>query len=151
MKIDPKRPAAFTLMEVMFAMAIFFVAIFAILELSTRSLKIAESLQRSFADPATIAAEYAAHAELEEGSDSGNFGEINPDASWESIVTELTDESTGTPTGLYQVDIRVHERVGRSRVSTDLSIVLFRPPQGGPGGAGGGGLSGGLSGSPLGR
>lgn len=149
MKIKKQQSAAFTLMEVMFAMAIFSVAIFAILELSTRSLKIAESLQRSFADPAMIAAEYSTQVELEEGSDSGDFGDIYPNANWESIVTEVTDEFSGNPNGLYQIDIRVFERVGRSRVATDLTIVLFRPSQG-RGGVGGAGSA--FSGSsPLGR
>ncbi len=137
MKIQQKqKSAAFTLMEVMFAMAIFSMAIFAILELSTRSLKIAESLQRSFADPAMIAADYSTQVELEEGSTSGDFGDTYPNANWESIVTEVTDDFSGDATGLYQVDIRVFERVGRSRVATDLTIVLFRPPQGGGSGAG---------------
>ena len=93
-----------------------------------------------------IAAEYSTQIELEDGSDSGDFGDAYPNANWESIVTELTDEFSGTPSGLYQVDIRVFERVGRSRVATDLTIVLFRPPQGSPGGAGTG-----LSPSLIGR
>ena len=142
MKVDFKRSEAFTLMEVMFAMAIFFVAIFAILELSTRSLKIAESLQRSHADPAMIAAEFAAQAELEDGSDSGDFGDAYPNASWEATVEELLD-GEGNPTALYDVRIFVRERVGRRAVVTGLQIWLFRPQQGGRG-VSGAGLSGNL-------
>jgi len=136
--------SGFTLLEVMFAVAIFSVAVFSILELSTRSLKTARSLQKTFADPAAIAAEYAAQEELEEGGDSGNFGDAYPNASWESIVTEIEGDD-GERTGLYQVDIRVFERVGRKSVATDMTIVLYRPQSGGPGvGGGGGGMPSGL-------
>lgn len=133
--------AGFTLLEVMFAMAIFSIAVFSILGLSTRSLRTARSLQKTFADPASIAAEYAAQEELEEGGDSGDFGAAYPNASWESIVTEIEGEDGGR-TGLYQVDIRVHERVGNKSVASDMTIVLYRPQSGGPG-IGGGGVRGG--------
>ncbi len=140
--------AAFTLLEVMFAMAIFSVAIFSILELSTRSLKTAQSLQRQFAEPAMIAAEYAAQTELEEGGDSGDFGDAYPGATWESIVEEVLDD-TGQGTGLYNVQIFVRQNTGRGVAVSGLEILLFRPQGGGPGGGigrrnlGGGGLGGG--------
>jgi len=136
-----RNESAFTLLEVMFAMLIFSVAIFSILELSTRSLNIARSLQNTSVDPAMIAAEYAAQEELEEGGDSGTFGDAYPNASWESIVTEIVGED-GEGTGLFQVDIRVHERVGDRSVATDMTVVLFRPPTGAAGIGGGGQPSG---------
>lgn len=144
MKRVTGNQSAFTLLEVMFAMLIFSVAIFSILELSTRSLNIARSLQNTSADPAMIAAEYAAQEELEEGGDSGTFGDVYPNANWESIVTEIMGED-GEGTGLFQVDIRVHERVGGRSVATDMTVVLFRPPSGAAG-IGGSGPSQGLRG-----
>lgn len=139
----PLRQSGFTLMEVMIAMSIFFISIFAILELTSRSLNMARGLQHTHADPAILAAEITLETELEEGSESGDFGDMYPNASWERLVTPV--EIDGEPIGLYQVDFLVTELVGRKRVQSQLSILLYRPQSGTGTGIGGGSLNGPLT------
>lgn len=124
---------AFTLLEVMVAVGIFFLATFTILELVTRSLRAARSLQHPGPTPGMVAAELTvATNRLEEGVRSGDFGNLYPDYRWETD-TYLDTDSTN---GLYQVDISVFHtapgQVGESR----LSILLWDRNwnAGGPGG-----------------
>lgn len=128
---------AFTLLEVMIAIGIFFVAIFAILELTSRSLNSARALQATLVDPASIAAEYSLTNQLVEGPDSG-FSEDYPDVKWERNVTQISSN------GLYKVDFRVSQTVDRRLKISELSILLYRPDsvQGANTGTGAGGASG---------
>lgn len=135
--------SGFTLLEVMIAMSIFFISIFAILELTNRSLNMARALQYTHADPAILAAEITLEPELEEGSESGDFGDMYPNATWERLITPV--EIDGEPIGLFQVDFLVTELVGRKRVQSGLSILLYRPASGTGTGIG----SGSLGGSPT--
>src|ERR1041384_4885106 len=66
-----RRSAAFTLIEVMIAMFIFFVAVFTILGVVSNALRNARALQRKTVDAGMVAAQVsltnALHEQLEEG------------------------------------------------------------------------------------
>ena len=117
------RPAqrGFTLLEVMIAMAIFFAAIFAILDLVTQNLRIARGLSLGEIDFSSVAAELALTNRLEEGSQSGDFGDTRPGASW------VADTMLYSSNGLFQVDITVDWPEHGLVKQRNVSILLYRP------------------------
>src|SRR5215831_19268980 len=81
------RSAAFTLMEVMVACGIFFMATFAILALVSTTLRNARALQRRDVDAGMAASqvfETLKTNRMEQGSLSGDFGDVYPGYSWEA-------------------------------------------------------------------
>jgi hypothetical protein len=79
MKSDIKsgaRRKAFSLLEVMIASAIFFMAVFAILGLVSSSLNNLRRLQRPLVDASVLASELSLTNKLTEGTDSGNLGDL---------------------------------------------------------------------------
>lgn len=109
------RTASFTLIEVMIAMLIFFMAMFAILSLVSQNLRIARSLSLGQPDLGTVAAELFMEAstnrEMRGGMLSGDFGDLYPGAHWSAEVFLCATNSVsrgrdGDP-GLYQADISI--------------------------------------------
>lgn len=124
-----RHPAAFSLLEVLIAMAIFFTAIFAILSLVSLNLRIARGLRMGQVDFTSVAAEISLTNRLEEGYLSGDFGEINPGATW------TADTFLYASNGLYQVDITVDWPENGLMKQKTSSILLYRPDSHGrPGG-----------------
>lgn len=121
----PHSRAAFTLVEVMIALGIFFMAMFAILGLVATSLRSARALQRQPVDAGMVAAELSLTNKLTEGLETGDFGDLHPGYEWSRDIYEV-----GT-NGLYQADMIVQRR-SDGAVESKLSILLFRPesPQG---------------------
>jgi len=117
------REAGFTLLEAMFAVIIFAGAMVVIFDLTTQGLRGARMLQMDHPSPSIIAADFYARSELEEGSDSGDFGDAFPNSSW---TAEVIEEAPG----LYVVDIFVTEHFGNTRSEQTMSIKLFRPETG---------------------
>jgi Tfp pilus assembly protein PilV len=118
---------AFSILEVMIALSLFFIAIFSILNLTSQSLAAARRLQEYEVDIASLAADFSLTNRLEEGSESGDFGEVRPGYSWVRTVREV-----GT-NGLFQADFNVYftsRRKGTAMEST-MSILLFRPDSAG--------------------
>lgn len=115
--------SAFTLLEVMIAMGIFFMCIFVILELVSTNLRHVQRLQKPTVDIGSLAAELSLTNRLEEGGDSGNFGSLYPGVSWSREI-----KIVGT-NGLFQVDFTVQDGPagGRLPVQSTLSIFLYRP------------------------
>ena len=114
---------AFTLLEVMIACGIFFMASFAILALVAGTLRNARALQRGDVDAGMAAAQLYPTLRTnrdEFGSASGDFGETYPDCSWE------TDTEEAGTNGLVQVDIVVRRR-GQVEPVDKLSILVFDP------------------------
>jgi Tfp pilus assembly protein PilV len=109
------------LLEVLIAMAIFFMAIFAILGLVAQNLQIARSLRCSEVDFSTVAAELALTNRLQEGTYSGDFGDFYPGAEWTADVFLY---ATG---GLFQADITVLWPRNKSISEERASILLYRP------------------------
>jgi hypothetical protein len=113
---------AFTLLEVMIAAAIFFMAMFALLGVLSNGLHAASILQKNSPTASMAVAEYTLHDQLEEGTTNGDFtcagDNIYPDYTWELTTRELMTN------GLFQVDVMVyHQR----KVFSSMQILLFRP------------------------
>ena len=115
--------SAFTLLEVMVAVFIFFVAIFAILELVSQNLRLARSLQKNSPSAAMVAGRLSLTNKLEEASQSGDFEGYYPGYTWRS-ETFLAGTN-----GLFQIDIAV---LKDNVPFSSMSILLYRPdsPQG---------------------
>ncbi len=113
---------AFTLLEVMIACGIFFIAVFAILALVSNTLRNAQRLRRVEVDAGMIAAQLFKTNRLYEGRESGNFGDVFPDYTWE---TE-TDEAFPFTNGLWQVDIKVWKR-GRQDPFDSMTVWVYSP------------------------
>jgi prepilin-type N-terminal cleavage/methylation domain-containing protein len=112
----------FSLIEVLIAISIFCIVAFAVLQLLITSLGAARSLQIRHVDVSVRAAEFAATNNLiEEGIESGDFGEFYPHARWESNAEEVGSNS------LFQVDFVAIEKVGKAQALSDMSILLYRP------------------------
>lgn len=142
MKLNTKRHSqtAFTLMEVMIATAIFFAAMFTILELMKRGLSMARSLQRDVPTPAMIASgisQMASTNKLEDGGTlSGDFEDIVPklykDYKWAAHTYQVASN------GLFQADILVTGMRQERAVELKMSILLFSPNSAVSGFGGGG-------------
>ena len=126
----PVRDSAFTLMEVMIACGIFFMAIFTILALVSNTLRNARALQRGDVDAGMAASQVYQllktnrHVEV---SGSGDFGEAYPDYSFEFASQQYQSN------GLLQVDIVVNRRGNRNPVDTTTIWVYAPDAKSGPG------------------
>jgi Tfp pilus assembly protein PilV len=123
MKLPPPHPcpprracAALSLIEVMIAMAIFFVCIFAILGMVSNTLHNARALQDTEVDaPGALASFLSTSNRLDEGSYSGDFGDLFPDWDYTYDVTVITNN-------LVRVDLSVVG--GKKSTETHLSLFL---------------------------
>ena len=117
-----RATTAFTLIEVTVASAILAIALFAILQICSVCLRAARSLSRVHVDASSLAAQLSLTNRIEEGVDSGNFGDEYPGYSWSREIVEFTTN------GVYRVDFEV---IGQSRDGkqdrSEMSILLFRP------------------------
>jgi Tfp pilus assembly protein PilV len=134
MKLAAKQSragGAFTILEVMIALSIFFMCVFAILGLVTRSLNQARNLQPFEIDPLSAIAELTLTNRFEEG-------EIPPE-----IIQHFEDEHPGytvggtitevATNGLFQVDFLVGGLSGTKHVVTSKSSILIWRPLSGQG------------------
>lgn len=121
MKLTPRPKAAFTLLEVMIASGIFFMAIFAILSLVSGNLRNARRLQEPPVDAGMLLADLCQTNKLTEGSDSGDFGELYPGYRWTSDIRQVSTN------GLFKVEYTVSRPGGEPNSDTSLSAWLYRP------------------------
>jgi Tfp pilus assembly protein PilV len=117
---------AFTLLEVMVAVAIFFMATFSILALVSRSLAQARSLQPMQVDANMVVAELSLTNRLEEGPIPPeivqHFQHLYPDYTCEGSITEV-----GT-NGFFEVQVTVSGvTAGRHLLTSQNTNFLFRP------------------------
>ncbi|HYG36903.1 MAG TPA: hypothetical protein VEC99_19075 [Clostridia bacterium] len=117
-------PTGFTLIEVMIACGIFFMATFAILALVAGTLRNARALQQhGDVDAGMAAAQVYQMLQTNrqtEISGSGDFGDAYPDYSFEFATIEAMTN------GLLQVDIVVNRRGNRQPVDA-MTIYVFAP------------------------
>ncbi len=113
--------SAFTLLEVMVALAIFFACTFAILGLMSQTLHNARSLQAHEPDVGMLAGQLSLTNSLTAESESGSFGDDYPGYTWTRDVYEVSSN------GLWQADFVIHRRVGRKDVESRGSVLLFKP------------------------
>lgn len=113
---------AFTLLEVMIAIAIFFMAMFSILALVSQTIKAARSLTSNAPTAGMVAAQLSLTNKLEEGVMSGSFEDIAaglyPDYDWSAETIFYASN------GLFQVDIGVFHN---GALDSSMSILLYRP------------------------
>jgi len=117
------RPStsAFTLIEVMIALGIFFMSVFTILALVSQILRNARGLQRPQVDAGLGAAMYMNTNRFGVGTTSGNFEDDGlRDFSYEVVTDEFATN------GLLQADVILSKRSGRSTPDT-ISILVFDP------------------------
>jgi Tfp pilus assembly protein PilV len=117
------RLRAFTLIEVMIACGIFFMATFAILALVTTTLRNARALQRGDVDAGMAAAQIYQTLKTNrqaEISGKGDFGNAYRDYSYEYVSQQYESN------GLLQVDIVVNRRDLRKPVDM-LTIWVYNP------------------------
>ena len=95
-------------------------AVFAILAMVSGVLRNARSLRRVELDASMEAAQVSNTNKLFEGSQSGDFGNVYKDYSWEAESFEVATN------GLWQVDIVVRRR-GLQKPVDVMSIWLYRP------------------------
>ena len=130
---------AFSLLEVMIAAGIFFLAVFAILGLVSASLGNARRLQRPQVDASPVLAQFASTNILVEGLYDGYLSDFLGDAyrdyRWTAEITEVETNK------LFNVRCIVQPGHGREVIS-DLSTLLFRPDSP-PGSLDGGNFTGG--------
>jgi len=126
--------AAFTLMEVMIALGIFFMCSFAILAVLATSLRNARALQRKPVDAGMVAAQLSLTNRVTEGIETGDFEDMYPDYTW---MADTYEEKTN---GLFKVDMIVERHnTANPGVESKMSILLYRP-ESQPGSLSGGGL-----------
>ena len=124
--IRPEGARGFTLLEVMIAMAVFFIVVFAVLGMVVQSLGAARALQRPQPDFSILASALTLSNTLEEGYESGDFAELGPefkDYTWERQIVEVGSN------GLFQVDFAIFpkEARGGKQVREEMQILLYRP------------------------
>src|SRR5439155_23132759 len=113
---------AFSLIEVMVACGIFFLATFAILAMVAATLRNARGLQKGNVDAGMAAAQVFQTFKTNTDPDlsvSGDFGEALRDYSWEAQSSEYDTN------GLLQVDIVVTKRGSRQPVDA-LTILVYQ-------------------------
>lgn len=115
------KTRGFTLLEVLVAVGIFFMCIFAILELTASSLRSARSLSRPTPDIGMLLPDLVLTNRLEEGTESGDFGDSYPGARWQREIFLAASN------GLFQVDFTIYEGGKRSLQISKSSLLLWRP------------------------
>jgi hypothetical protein len=122
------RPTrAFSLLEVMIAIAIFFIAAFAILGLISSSLDNVRRLQRPTVDASPVLARYAATNRLVEGTYPGNLGEPGLLGKEYRDFNYLVEVIEVASNHLFGVRCVITPSSGRHEIISDLSTVLYKP------------------------
>jgi len=127
MKIQIKKNTrgAFTLLEVMIAIAVFFVSVFAILALVSQSLDNARRLQRPTIDAGLVAAQLSLTNSLVEGTESGDLGDLLGDAyKGYTYSQEIVEVQTNK---LFQVNLAIQRSGGGNSVVSQTSVLFYRP------------------------
>ncbi len=121
------RIAAFSLVEVMVALAIFFMAVFTILGLLSTVLSNARALQnRKPADAGMVAAYLLSVTnQLTEGLQSGTFEDFGDFGNEYSNYEWTFDAQPVETNGLWRVDCIVMRRPGK--LESQLSFFVFDP------------------------
>jgi hypothetical protein len=121
------RVLAFTLIEVMVAILIFFLCIFGILELVSQNLRAARQLQKVRPSIGILPAKFGLTNSFQEGSFEIPLGEF-PKAVGTAHVTEVATN------GLFKVEFTLSDASVNPPVEEKLVTLFYRPAsQTGPG------------------
>ena len=123
-----RSPQAFSMLEVMIAIGIFFTSVFVILQLTSQQLRMARSLQTLDVDTGTLPSLIVMTNSLEEGplpmEIKVAFEDTNPGFSCDGMVHEYATN------GLFQVDYVIYwQQEGRVKQARN-SILMWRPTSG---------------------
>jgi len=122
---DTPGAAAFSLLEVMVALAIFFASAFAILSLVAGGLANARRLERPPVDAAAVASIYSLTNKIVESTQSGDLGDMLGDDyrgyTWESNSEEVESNK------LFRVDFTIYSPAPGHPVFSQISTLFFRP------------------------
>lgn len=126
-RVEAKRRRAFSLLEVMIAIGIFFMAVFAILSLVSSSLANARRLQRPQVDATSEMAKWAATNILIEGIYQGSLGD--PDHLGKAYrdynyTTEIIEVNSNH---LYSVRSIIQLNTGNRDIISDLTELRYAP------------------------
>jgi len=116
---------AFSLLEVMVAIVIFFMGTFAILGLVSTSLGNARRLQRPIVDAGLVASELVLTNKLTEGIYTGNLSEFLGKSAQDYSFTYVVEEAQTNK--LFKVDIILQDDAHGRAVVSKVSLLLFRP------------------------
>ena len=115
-----RSPRAFSLLEVMIAMGIFFMAIFSILAVVSQGLRNAKALEQPQVDAGMVASLYVNTNRFSEGSMSGDFGDWLEDFRWDVNTYEYASN------GLLRAEVILHKR-GLQKPADAIEILVFDP------------------------
>ncbi|MFN3410194.1 MAG: prepilin-type N-terminal cleavage/methylation domain-containing protein [Limisphaerales bacterium] len=113
--------AAFSLLEVMIALAILFMVCFTVLAVVSAGLRNARLLKLTRPNAGILAAELSLTNVVEEGIESGDFGDLYPDYTW---TREIVEAGTN---GYYRADFAIFQRGQRGQPDSTLTIWIYRP------------------------
>ena len=116
-----RRSSGFSLLEVMIALLIFFLAAFAILDSTSQSLRAARGLQVNLPDIGPLMADLMLTNKLEEGVEEGDFGDLYPEFTWTRDTYQVATN------GLFQLDITVRGFSQNRPFESTTSVLLWRP------------------------
>jgi type II secretory pathway pseudopilin PulG len=120
-----RKQQAFSLLEVMIAIGIFFMGVFAILGLVSSSLENARRLQRPIVDAGPVASQLSLTNQLVEDTYSGNLSEFlgkpYQNYQWTYVIEEAQTNK------LFKVDIILQDDTRGRAVVSKLTLLLFRP------------------------
>lgn len=110
----------------MIAMAIFFMTVFAILELVATNLRNARLLETPHVDCGLVMADLWQTNQLEEGTDDGDFGKLYPNYRWEqNIVSAGEGIPLADTNGLFHVEYILKHPDGT--LETNLVGLMWKP------------------------
>lgn len=118
---------AFTLLEVAIASAVLAISLFAILTLCITNLRTARALGRVHVDPTSVAALLSVTNRLEEGVESGDFGDLSPGYTWTRRISEFDYGAGPVSNGLFLVEIEVIGGSGPLPDKSSMQFILYRP------------------------
>lgn len=122
LSVARKNPfAGFSLLEVIIAMAVFFIVVFAILGIVVQSVTAAKALGQQHGDCGTVASYWSLSNKIEPGIYSGDLEDVVKNYAWEA---EVPDPPPGS-NGLYLINIRVFRNDGKKGSVETLSMLKF--------------------------
>ena len=125
LKFSNRTRRAFTLLEVMIAIGIFFIGTFAILSLVSSSLANARRLQRPCVDASALLSQLSLTNKLVEGVYTGNLGDTlgkaYQDYRWTGEIREVSSNK------LFQADFIIQNAYGSRAIVSRTTTLFFRP------------------------